>query len=1353
MNRKRAFGLLWSSLTLSLILAPVAHALWNYPGTGDWTPPANHFGTQYEPSRVITVPMEAVVSEDPAEITLKFYSSPDSSPGFGSSSVYDTDLSGTYDIFRKDPDALSWGAAIGSVTIGDTVTTWTDSNVTPGVAYEYGVYPTEIVDDNVSLYLKYAHGNVIAGINVDRTDAKGRIVIVVAEDVLTELPEEYGQYKEDLKRDGWLVHEITTPRAADYTSNGTGPNDANGVPGAPYPDEHINIRNQIIQIYNDHPGEVKNVSIVGKVAVARSGVGYIGPDGHGNRHSAGADAYYADMDGVWTDTGSNLSSYSSSLSTAISQGRINVPGDNKFDPDQMSQVGGPNKNLELGFGRIDFSNQIGAEYASLRNYFNKLHRYKTASPDFRPGRRAVHRSGFGALAHEFMGSMPGVVGMENMDFTRSSELPNVPDNLDADAAYTAQGNPYLFYFKGNGGPGISNGSQAVFWTGMQSHWGYWFESTVTSSQNAMSSRLAEDNFTLSYTWSIALFNWDVNFLYHRFGMGGNAGDMMRASMSNRASGTIYNNANSPMFMNHMGDPALRLFMFPPPTDLQVTGSSNPTLSWSASTAPAGEPQVIGYHVYRSASADGPFTRLTTAPIAGTSYVDDSVSSGAWYYQVKAVRLEASGGGTYYNSSLAAEQSIDLDATLADVVVTAAILPEANWDTDYYAALEATGGNPLYTWQVVSGSLPAGLTLSTRGVLSGKPTEIGDFDFTVEATDALGESAQESFSLTVVGLDVQVVEAEASAYVRENSTSYTSRSYEPALHVADGYMGYLRFDLSSVEQNVNFVSAKLVLSIDDSNVTGSNVVIEAALGVNSDDDWDETTITYDTMPDINEAIPSEAADQFPVPGGTVTIDVSYMVYEILLNDPSKLMTVRLHSETSVSWQNWARVMNRHATSSVRPKLIIQTAGTEGFDPPPPPPPPPAPVASFTAFPVSGRQPLEVTFTDESTGAISSRSWDFGDGNTLATTETSVTHTYDTAGNYTVALTATGPGGSHTDTQVDVIEVLDALAGLRIELNPDTLDQAWYSAGETSGWYGNATVRIGSRGSDESQGIVMPFWIPDLEGDTILAAELILTQEGEAASWVRHLSNADLYGARSDANSATTIATDYTDPGTLLVDDWFPIQAGQVNDNGIATTEDGELLTWLQQELGTTGQKYVFLTVKPDALHSTANYYMTFHASDSSTAPPKLILTVGTPGGETETITIWRQQYFGTDESTGDAADDANPMGDGLPNIIKYALGLDPLVNHANHPSAPRFYLDEAEGYLYTMTRKPGRDDVTLMLEVSPDLAPDSWTSIDPLDENYQVSVEADTPEAGMETITVRAADTGVKVQFVRLIAIR
>jgi glycosidase/PKD repeat protein len=84
---------------------------------------------------------------------------------------------------------------------------------------------------------------------------------------------------------------------------------------------------------------------------------------------------------------------------------------------------------------------------------------------------------------------------------------------------------------------------------------------------------------------------------------------------------------------------------------------------------------------------------------------------------------------------------------------------------------------------------------------------------------------------------------------------------------------------------------------------------------------------------------------------------------------------------------------------------------------------APVADFTADPTNGASPLPVTFTDISSGTITNRSWDFGDGTMSGIA--SLTHSYSTAGVYSVALTVSGPGGSSATNRVNLITVTNVV----------------------------------------------------------------------------------------------------------------------------------------------------------------------------------------------------------------------------------------------------------------------------------------------------------------------------------------
>lgn len=60
----------------------------------------------------------------------------------------------------------------------------------------------------------------------------------------------------------------------------------------------------------------------------------------------------------------------------------------------------------------------------------------------------------------------------------------------------------------------------------------------------------------------------------------------------------------------------------------------------------------------------------------------------------------------------------------------------------------------------------------------------------------------------------------------------------------------------------------------------------------------------------------------------------------------------------------------------------------------------------------------TFTDQSTGEITSWTWNFGDRTISEAQNTS--HTYNTAGTYSVTLTVEGPGGSDTKQQIITVQ---------------------------------------------------------------------------------------------------------------------------------------------------------------------------------------------------------------------------------------------------------------------------------------------------------------------------------------------
>jgi PKD repeat protein len=85
------------------------------------------------------------------------------------------------------------------------------------------------------------------------------------------------------------------------------------------------------------------------------------------------------------------------------------------------------------------------------------------------------------------------------------------------------------------------------------------------------------------------------------------------------------------------------------------------------------------------------------------------------------------------------------------------------------------------------------------------------------------------------------------------------------------------------------------------------------------------------------------------------------------------------------------------------------------------PVPAPLAGFSGTPTSGSIPLDVKFTDTSTGSVSSHSWDFGDGTGSALANPS--HVYSLSGSYTVTHQVTGPGGTDQHSVTGYVQASD------------------------------------------------------------------------------------------------------------------------------------------------------------------------------------------------------------------------------------------------------------------------------------------------------------------------------------------
>lgn len=233
-------------------------------------------------------------------------------------------------------------------------------------------------------------------------------------------------------------------------------------------------------------------------------------------------------------------------------------------------------------------------------------------------------------------------------------------------------------------------------------------------------------------------------------------------------------------------------------------------------------------------------------------------------------------------------------------------------------------------------------------------------------------------------------------------------------------------------------------------------------------------------------------------------------------------------------------------------------------------------SFAGSPQTGSAPLTVVFTDTSTGSSRHNAWDFGDGSPILYTAGSageaVTHTYTSAGSYTVSLSSVFSSGSPaTGEQINynfvTVEggtvmtgpislasstnpVLSADAGGSIDLSLSVVD--WRASGGIQGGTANWVARESARN-----------WFAaasSADGTKLVAVVYggrLYVSEDSGSSWMPRESDRNWYSAASSADGTKLVAIVYggqiytsTDSGIT----WTP-REGNRNWSWVASSADG------------------------------------------------------------------------------------------------------------------------------------------------------------------------------------------------------
>lgn len=495
-------------------------------------------------------------------------------------------------VYRKSRAATSWGTAVATLT--GSATQYVDTTVMPGVSYEYRI------TRSAANYNGFGYLN--AAIELPAIEKRGVIIMVIDSTIAEPLTTEIERLHTDLEGDGWIVEPLIVDRNATVTS----------------------VKARIVSAYQSHAFVPRTLLLLGHVPVPYSGE--INPDAHGDHLGAWpADVYYADVNGSWTDAVVNNE-------VASDPRNRNIPGDGKFDQSSIPT------DTEMPVGRIDFSNMpaFGAsEIELLRAYLDKDHAYRHKA--FNPKRRILIDDNFGFFGTEafaangwrvtpLVGTGNVVVGDYFTDLADSSYL----------WSYGCGGG----WFTGAGGIGsttdFANANlQSVFTMLFGSYFGDW-----DSQNNFLRAALAQGQ-TLVNAWS-----GRPSWVFHHMGLGEPIGYSARISQNNQ--GLYFSGFSSRgVHVALMGDPTLRNDIVAPVSEV-VAGinGTDAQITWKAS----GDP-VLGYHIYvRQENAES-FERVNAAMIQETAYTVPCLPDpGIYSYMVRAVVLQESPSGTYYNLS-------------------------------------------------------------------------------------------------------------------------------------------------------------------------------------------------------------------------------------------------------------------------------------------------------------------------------------------------------------------------------------------------------------------------------------------------------------------------------------------------------------------------------------------------------------------------------------------------------------------------------------------------------------------------------------------------------------------------------
>lgn len=113
-------------------------------------------------------------------------------------------------------------------------------------------------------------------------------------------------------------------------------------------------------------------------------------------------------------------------------------------------------------------------------------------------------------------------------------------------------------------------------------------------------------------------------------------------------------------------------------------------------------------------------------------------------------------GVVDSASISSTAAVSITIAPSSIVISTSALAIGQTGLPYNSSISATGGTPPYTFTLVNGSLPPGLTLFASGAITGTPSLAGSFNFTVRVNDTINAFAEQQITLTVASSGITIV---------------------------------------------------------------------------------------------------------------------------------------------------------------------------------------------------------------------------------------------------------------------------------------------------------------------------------------------------------------------------------------------------------------------------------------------------------------------------------------------------------------------------------------------------------------------------------------------------------------------